>query len=148
MKVALDSNLLIYTLDDSDRERRRRAITILELCMSRDLILPNQVIGEVMAVIARKRPDRLQEAVALVAQLTNLFPAIVTETRHLLTAADLARRWKLQYWDAVIWHVAAEEGARWFLSEDMHDGLTIGGLTLIDPFNRDNDDRLAQLFAS
>ena len=146
MKVALDSNVLIYALDDRDPHRQQQAIATIDKCASVELILANQVLGETINVILRKRPDVLPVALAQIDRLIDLFMPVQTESRHFVPAANPSRRHRLQYWDALILHVVADAGARWFLSEDLHDGLTIDGVTVLNPFSDENAERLAALF--
>ena len=55
----------------------------------------------------------------------------------------MAARYQLQFFDAVIIAVARRAGATMLLSEDMHDGLTIDGLTILNPFREANAPKLA-----
>ncbi len=52
----------------------------------------------------------------------------------MLTAADLANDHRLGIWDAVILSAASRAGCRMLLSEDMQNGFTWGGVTVVDPF--------------
>jgi predicted nucleic acid-binding protein len=52
----------------------------------------------------------------------------------MLAAADLATDPRLGIWDAVILSVASQAGCRLLLSEDLQDGFTWGGVTVVDPF--------------
>ena len=55
----------------------------------------------------------------------------------LKAASALVRVHHFQVWDAVIWSAARLAGATLFLSEDLHDGLRLDGLTAINPFDHD-----------
>jgi predicted nucleic acid-binding protein len=50
-------------------------------------------------------------------------------------AVDLATDHQLGIWDAVILSAAAQSGCRLLLSEDLHDGFTWGGVTVVNPFS-------------
>ena len=52
--------------------------------------------------------------------------------------ATFASRHQLQTWDAIIWQASTCAQADYLISEDMHDGLSIEGLTVVDPFNPSN----------
>ena len=52
----------------------------------------------------------------------------------LLSALDIKLRYRLSYWDSAIVAAALELGCRELYSEDMHNGLAIGGLRVINPF--------------
>lgn len=52
------------------------------------------------------------------------------------------------FFDAVIIAVARRAGATLLLSEDMHDGLVIEGLTIVNPFVAGNEGVLADWLGS
>jgi predicted nucleic acid-binding protein len=55
----------------------------------------------------------------------------------MLSAADLATIHQLSIWDALVLAVSAEAGCRLLLSEDMQEGFTWGGVTVVDPLSPD-----------
>jgi predicted nucleic acid-binding protein len=61
------------------------------------------------------------------------------------TAMDLAADHGLGIWDAVILTVASQAGCRMLLSEDMQEGFTWGGVTVVNPFADQRHDLLAIL---
>ena len=53
----------------------------------------------------------------------------------MLAAADLATDHQLGIWDAVILSAASQAGCRLLLSEDLQEGFTWGGVTVVNPFS-------------
>jgi prevent-host-death family protein len=53
-------------------------------------------------LVRRRAPDTLDEAVDQVASYRNVFTIVPTDADLLLSAAAFARRYRLQFWDAVI----------------------------------------------
>ena len=53
----------------------------------------------------------------------------------MLAAADLATDHQLGIWDAVILSAASQAGCRLLLSEDLHEGFTWAGVTVVNPFS-------------
>lgn len=51
----------------------------------------------------------------------------------MVAAADLSTDHRFSIWDAVILSAAAQ-GCRLLLSEDLQDGFTWGGVTVVNPF--------------
>ena len=51
-----------------------------------------------------------------------------------VAAADLATDHQLGIWDAVILSAASQSGCRLLLSEDLQEGFTWAGLTVVNPF--------------
>ncbi len=66
-----------------------------------------------------------------------------------MTAAlNLASVHRLQIWDAVILSAAASAGCRVLLSEDLQDGFTWNGVTVVNPFAPEPNALLAELLDS
>jgi predicted nucleic acid-binding protein len=49
-------------------------------------------------------------------------------------AREIRQRTKYSWWDCLLLASALELGCTHFLSEDLQDGHTISGLTIVDPF--------------
>ncbi len=62
-------------------------------------------------------------------------------------ALDIVVDHRLQLWDALILAAAGEAGCALLLSEDMQDGFTALGVTVVNPFAAEIDRRLARLLA-
>jgi predicted nucleic acid-binding protein len=86
-------------------------------------------------VLVRKAGRTRAEARDALLAWRDAFPAIETAPGTVLLAADLAADHDLGIWDAVILATASQAGCRLLLSEDMHDGFTWGGVTVINPFS-------------
>jgi predicted nucleic acid-binding protein len=68
---------------------------------------------------------------------------IETSPSVLSSAIDLAVQHKVRIWDAVILAAAAEAQCRLLLSEDLHDGFTWSGVTVVNPFAEKKHELLA-----
>ena len=147
MTLAIDTNVLFYALDSEDA-RHLQAIDVLASAVSADVVMPAQVYGELLNAVRRKRPQDLAEATRLVAAWMQIWPTAPTRGPDIRDGADLAVRYRLQFWDGVILSVAARSSATVLLSEDMQDGQVVGGVTLLNPFLPANTDRLSQALAS
>lgn len=146
MKITIDSNILIYALDRTESVKNPQAVELMIQAGRRDnIVLTAQAIGEFINVIRRKRRDRLHEAMSRMAEWAEVFTILPTTTEDLQRAIAFAETHALQFWDALIWQVARADGVKWLLSEDMQDGLSINGMTVIDPFNAANRAKLAML---
>lgn len=145
--VTLDTNVLFYAFDRGEPTKRRIAIDIFLRLPSLDVVLTTQVLGEFINAVSRKNPTARGDAIALVESWSSLFQVIATKSSDLITAARLADRYKLQFWDSVILAVAGSADADVMLTEDMQDGASIDGVTLINPFNPANRSALDVLLA-
>lgn len=135
MNVALDTNLLAYAEGINDEERRDRAMAVVERLDPDQTFLPVQVLGELYAVLVKRAGRSRSKARDAVMQWGDTFPLIESSPDVLLRAMDLAVDHQLQMWDALIIASAAEAGCRLLLSEDLQDGFTWGGLTVVNPLS-------------
>ena len=145
MRVAFDSNVLVYAELEPVSEKGALAASLLERASVDQGIIPAQVIGEFLAVIRRKRRELFPSACELALELTSLFKIAETDAAVMRAAIQLAQRHHLQFWDAVICAASLRAGATHLLTEDMQDGMVVDGLRMIDPFvpgNRTELDRL------
>lgn len=140
-KVAFDTNILVYAELEPETEKGELALELTEVLAPR-AVLAAQVLLEFLAVVKRRAPQDLQRALELVVRWRAMFPVAPTTDIIVAEATELIRAHRFQVWDAVIWAASRAAGANFLLSEDMHDGLQIGGLTVVNPFKRDMADLL------
>jgi predicted nucleic acid-binding protein len=147
--IALDTNILVYAESPGDPDGRyEKAIEIIAAVSATNGCLPLQVVGEFLNVCRRKKMLEMAVAVERADNYTDLFGAPATAFVDLEQATDLSQAFDLQFFDALIIAVAARAGATMLLSEDMHDGLEVEGLKVINPFAAANDALLADYFGS
>ncbi len=131
---ALDTNILVYAMDRTDDPRHAIAAGMMAQAVAESWLLPVQVMAELMNVASRKRSDLRHLAVTALASLQIACTLVETLPNDILTAFALANHHQLQYFDALIITAAARAGATTLYSEDMQNGLTIGPLTVRNPF--------------
>ncbi len=138
MRVALDSNLLVYAELEPETEKGKRAADLITRA-ARDGVIPVQGLGEFLRVIQRRAPAAFSGAVrqAQIYRATFLTPPTTDEVMS--AAADLALAHGLQLWDSVICAASELSGAKLLLSEDMQDGRRLAGLRILNPFVASND---------
>ncbi|MGA7524845.1 MAG: PIN domain-containing protein [Acidobacteriaceae bacterium] len=137
MKVALDTNILVYAEGVNDAARRRVAWDLIEK-LPADAVIPVQALGELFQVLVRKAGRTPADARAAISRWSYAFPLAETSASVLLAATDLATR-QFSLWDAVILSAAAEAGCQLLLSEDMQPGFIWRGLTIVNPFAAPRD---------
>ncbi len=127
--VFFDTNVLLYLLSDD----AAKADTTEALLAERGFISV-QVLNEAAAVCIRKFKMPWPEVRVFLDALKACCEVLpITLTTH-ESAVALAARYRLSFYDALICAAALESGAETLLSEDMHDGLSIGRLQLRNPF--------------
>ena len=145
MRFTVDSNVLVYALIADDPDKHRIASDLMIRAMLLDVVVTAQAMAEFVNVVRRKHPSHFDAALAQAKRWTTLMSIVETTGNHVLRAADFARRHRLQLWDSVIWQAARSAHAVLFLSEDLQDGLSLEGMTVLDPFNPANQSRLREL---
>ena len=125
-----DSNIPLYLISE-DTRKAAVAQTVLHAYCS----ISVQVLNEISNVMRRKyRYTWVQIERFLKAIRTQCPVEPLTEETH-DTARQLAGRYQLQFYDALIAAAALHAGCDTLYSEDMHHGLLLEGrLRVVDPF--------------
>jgi predicted nucleic acid-binding protein len=134
MRIALDTNILVYVEGVNDDARRDSALAIVRRLSGMEMLVPVQALGELFHVLTRKARWPAETARSSVLSWRDLFSPIETTQAILLSAMDIAVDHRFRIRDAVIVAAAAEAGCRLLLSEDMHEGFVWRGMTIVNPF--------------
>lgn len=134
MRRFLDTNVLVYLYDRAEDHKRSRARAVLA-DESASLVLSSQVLGEFFVVVTRKlaSPLSVPDAIAAVRSLADL-SVVPIDAELVLAAASTVERHQLSYWDALIIEAAAASGCTELVTEDLDDGSTLRGITVVNPF--------------
>ena len=147
MKVALDTNILAYAEGVNGVEKREIVLDLVRNLPRESAVIPGQVLGELFNVLTRKAGRPRADAREALLSWRDAFPVAETTSEIMLTAADLATDHALSIWDAVILTIASRAGCRLLVSEDLQDGFTWGGVTVVNPFASPRHALLASLLA-
>jgi predicted nucleic acid-binding protein len=134
VRVALDTNVLAYAEGISGTERRDAALALIRKLPQAAGVIPIQVLGELFNVLVRKAGKSRREARDALLGWRDAFSVVETSSEAMLAAADLAMDHQLGIWDAVILSAAAQGGCRLLLSENLQEGFTWAGATVVNPF--------------
>lgn len=119
MKAFVDTNVLIYWVDDSARA------DVVEHLLAQQAVISVQVLNEFANVLRRKRAMALPDVEALCTTLIDTCDVLDLSVRTHQTALTLMARYKLSVYDANIVAAAALSGCAVLYTEDMQDGLNI-----------------------
>ena len=130
----VDTNVLVYAFDASAPVKQQRAWRILAEDYRR-LVISTQVLAEFYEAVTRKLASPLPEADAerAVNALARL-PVVATDAALVVAAVETSRRHRLSLWDSLIVQAAKIYGCGQILSDDLQTGVTIEGVTVVDPF--------------
>ena len=134
MNVALDTNVLVYAEGLNGSEKRQVTLDLVRRLPPESTLIPVQVLAELLTVLVRKAGRSRRDATAAVLSWGDAFPLVETSSAVLLSAMNLVSTHQFSTWDAAIVSAAAEAGCRMLLSEDMQEGFTWSGVTIVNPF--------------
>jgi predicted nucleic acid-binding protein len=135
-RTFLDSNVLVYSVDESPAEKAKheRATELLS-AQPENLVVSTQVLQEFYVVTTRKLKNPLSEelaarAVRAIAKLD----VVGVDVPLVLSAVDTSRTAQVSLWDALIIEAASRAGCERVLSEDLNVGQVIRGVRIENPF--------------
>ena len=134
MRVALDTNVLAYVEGVNGEGRQQSAIALVQALEKSATLIPAQALGELYNVLVRKSGWTGDQARAAILTWRDAFRLAPTTEAVIIAATDLAAGHRLGIWDSLMVAIAAEDGCRLLLSEDMHDGFSWRGVTVVNPF--------------
>jgi predicted nucleic acid-binding protein len=97
-------------------------------------VIAFQSIGEFYAAVTRKGIQTSAEAAQQARDWMVLFQIVDPIAADALGALDAAASGRFSYWDALLLTTLGRAGCTALLSEDMHDGAALAGVTVRDPF--------------
>lgn len=145
MRVAIDTNILAYAEGIGDAARRDTSLELLARLPAGNLVLPAQTLGELFRVLTGKTKCPPDTARIRIQQWADSFEVADSSWSAFQAAFDLTVDHNLQIWDALILAVTAENHCRVLLSEDMQDGFTWRGVTVVNPYRIPSHPLLASL---
>lgn len=134
-KSFVDTNILVYAHDSTQREKHERAQALVEtLWESGEGILSTQVLQELCINLRRKsaRPLSVEETRKLIEDYST-WDIVVNTAESVLQALDFESRYQISFWDALIVQAATSCEATIIYSEDLADGQTYGAVRVVNP---------------
>jgi predicted nucleic acid-binding protein len=133
IRVALDSNVLIYAELEPESEKGTRSAALI-LRAARDGVIPAQVLGQYLRFVQRRAPAAFEDAMRQASIYQAAFLTPPTTDAVINKASALARAHRMQLWHCVVCAASLDARAKVLMTEDMQDGRMIDGLRLINPF--------------
>ena len=119
MKAFIDTNVLIYWVDDSTRA------DVVEQLLAQQAVISVQVLNEFANVLRKKRAMPLPDVEALCTTLIDTCDVLDLSVRTHQTALAQMARYQLSVYDANIVAAAALSNCAVLYTEDMQDGLNL-----------------------
>lgn len=132
----LDTNVLVYAHDRTAGAKRRIAADLVNaLVRRREAVVSVQVLVEFAVTVTQRIPVRLSLArTAEILRDLAVLRVVSPTAGDVLAAVELAGRYSLSMWDAMILHAAASGGVSVVWSEDLTDGRSYDGVEVRNPF--------------
>jgi predicted nucleic acid-binding protein len=134
--VFVDSNVLLYALDQTDLVKQEAAQTWRRTLWMNGLgRLSFQVLSEFYVNAIRMQPSAHSDVRAEIRDLLAWNP-LVTDAEILELGWKIQDRYRLSYWDALIVAAAKAASCRYLLTEDLQAGQKLDGIEVVNPFLR------------
>ena len=138
-RVFIDSNILVYSYDDSQPYKKALAQEIMSsLARNENGAMSVQVLGEFFRIVTRRiaNPLSIEQAEAAVVTLGSL-PALEVlniDLAMVRRAIATHNRYGVNYWDSLIIAAAERAGCSAILSEDFNTGQLYHSILAVNPF--------------
>ena len=135
---AVDTNVLLYAVDEDEPAKRKRAREFLrQLGRTDEPLLMWQVLGEFLAGLRRWEqqrgydPRRTRRYFELMTSRMRIeYPNLAAAERSF----EFRDRYSLSHWDSMLLAACATAGVDTLYSEDMDDGMTYDTVKVVNPF--------------
>ena len=146
--LALDTNLLLYSVDSDAGSKHQDALQFVTLAgRSGAAVLTEQNLIEFMHASLRKRLRPLAEAADSVRKWMAVFRIIVPDGTIVARTIYLLENHRLSVWDARLLATCASNDCNLLLSEDLQDGALYGTVRVLNPLNPANADIIREALA-
>jgi predicted nucleic acid-binding protein len=137
VKRFIDTNIWLYALfepagDEAEKQRLAARLTLEETATA----ISEQVIAEVCSNLLRRKTCAESELIGYVTSFYRRCEVIVPGLTLHQSASDLRQRYHFSYWDSLIVAAALQANCGVLYTEDLHHGLRIDPLEIVNPFRQ------------
>jgi predicted nucleic acid-binding protein len=134
-KFFLDTNFLVYCFSADEPAKRERCLAILQMNERKTVsfVISTQVVNEFASVLLNKFKLPPARVKTLVHDL-GAFEIVKTDLPVISEAISIHALHQISFWDSLIISAAKTANCTAVLTEDMADGSTIFGVTILNPF--------------
>ena len=130
-----DSNILIYTDDNKDKNKQEQAIDLLKSgWQDKTGVLSTQILQEYFSATTRKLGVPAQTAQRKISLLSGRMDVFSIEADDIIQAIDIHRLHSFSFWDSLIVRMAQKSACTILYSEDMQHERLINNVRIINPF--------------
>lgn len=133
-RIFIDTNILIYSIDDADPKKQRGASEVINRLSENGGVISTQVLQEFFNIAANKLKLPKEHVKELIERLSDCFPVHKNSVSDIIRAIDISIKTSFTFWDSLIISAAVSEGCRTLYSEDLNDGQIVENVTITNPF--------------
>ena len=134
-KVFLDSNILIYAVDECNSQKQNKARSLInDLVEQKTAHISTQTLQEFFNVVTKKLSCPKEKAQEFVRNYAKAFPVHQNSVSDIIHAIDISMKTGFSFWDSLILSAAVSSGCDTLYSEDLNDGQIVEGVTIKNPF--------------
>jgi predicted nucleic acid-binding protein len=131
----LDTNVLVYAYDPSDRRKQQIAQSLVRRALAGEIVVSTQVLAEFAATLLHKMsPPAPSEDVAAVLDALGPIGVLVPDGDLVRRAVQARGAYGIQFYDGMIVAAAERGGCERLWSEDLKSGQQYFGVTVENPF--------------
>ena len=137
--IAIDTNVLVYSVDHGNPVKQARARTVIHsvLACGESTVLPWQVAVEFLAKLRKWEAAGKLSADEVARRFNEFLTAWVVAiptVKIFPLAMQLYGRYSLSHWDSLLIAACQDAGVTRLYSEDMQHGADYDGVKIINPF--------------
>ncbi len=135
----LDTNILVYSFDQTDTRKRDRARELIAAALAGAGTISFQVVQEFLNVALRKfaRPMTIDGALEYLDAVLVPLCRVQSDPELYRDALAVHLRWRFSFYDSLVVAAAQRSGCKILYSEDLQHGQQLGELKVVDPFRQE-----------
>ena len=131
----LDTNVLVYAYDPSDRRKQQIAQSLVRRALAGEIVISTQVLAEYAATLLHKMsPAAPPEDVAALLDALGPIGVVVPDGDLVRRAVEARGAYGIHFYDGMIVAAAERGGCERLWSEDLNSGQQYFGVTAENPF--------------
>ena len=132
-RIFIDSNILLYTVDDAELPKQNAANSIVQNLAEAGGVISTQVLQEFYNVAVNKLKLPKDYVKELIERLADCFTVHKNSVADILRAIDISIRTKFSFWDSLIISASISENCNKLYSEDLNNGQIVENVLIQNP---------------
>lgn len=136
-KYFLDTNILIYSFDQSQPSKRERSLKLIQDSLETGLgVISSQVVQEFLNVATQKFavPLKIEDAREYLRQVLNPLCQVYPDLALYESCLVLKAETHYSFYDSLILAAALRGGCEVIYSEDLREGQNVRGIRIVNPY--------------